>query len=286
MRTYLAIAASAAMLAGMFTTGGCVSKKQYDEVMAGNRRLKGSLNTSLAAQRDLRARNEALTGELDTRNRLLAGHDSRFQVLQSAHTELKGNFAQLEKAYGDLRKGRGGPITFTNLPPAVDQALTEFARQHPGMVEYLPQYGMVKFKADLTFDLGSDIVKAEAVQALQAFATVVNGAAAAKFHIYVAGHTDDVRIAKPQTRRRHPDNWYLSVHRAVAVQQEMLKGGVEPSRLGAMGFGEYHPIEPNKPNKKGNPVNRRVEIWLLSPDRLLTAGISAVPGAPGGAVTK
>ena len=285
MRTYLVIAASAAVLAGMLTGGGCVSKKQYDEVMAGNRRLKGSLNTSLAVQEDLRAKNETLAGDLEAKNRLLATSDNKFQVLQSAHTELTANFAQLKQTYEDLKKRRGGPITFTNLPPAVDQALTEFARQHPQMVEYLPQYGMVKFKADLTFGLGSDIVKADAVQALRALANVVNAPAAAKFHLYVAGHTDDVRVAKRETLRRHPNNWYLSVHRAVAVQEELLKAGVEPRRLGAMGFGEYHPIAPNRPNKKGNPVNRRVEIWVLPPDRLLTAGITAAP-AGGGAITK
>jgi chemotaxis protein MotB len=48
------------------------------------------------------------------------------------------------------------------------------------------------------------------------------------------------------------------------------KAGLDPERIGAMGFGEYHPVEPNKPNKKGNPKNRRVEIWIIPPDRFLT----------------
>lgn len=287
MRTYLAIAAGAALLAGTLTTGGCVSKQQYDEVMQANRRLKGSLNTSLATQRELQAKNDALTGDLEAKDGLLARGESKFQVLQLSHTELRGDFAKLQEAYEALKKGRDRPITFTNLPPLVDKALTEFARQHPEMVEYLPKYGMVKFKADLTFDLGKDIVKDQAVAALGAFANVVNGPAAEKFHIYIAGHTDDVPIGKPETRRRHPNNWYLSVHRAVAVQEALANARIAPSRLGAMGFGEYHPIAPNQPNKKGNPANRRVELWIIPPGRFMTAGGAAVAPAPvGGAVIK
>jgi flagellar motor protein MotB len=37
-----------------------------------------------------------------------------------------------------------------------------------------------------------------------------------------------------------------------------------------MGFGEYHPVAPNKPGKKGNQANRRVEIWIVPPGSFLT----------------
>jgi len=280
MRTHLAIAVGAAALAGMLAAGGCVPKEQYDEVMAANRRLKGSLNTSLAAQRELQAKNDQLTSDLEARDRLLATKDSKLKVLETASTELQAKLADLDQKYKALR-GRGvGTITFTSLPPEVDKALTDFAKQHPQLVEYLPKYGMVKFKADLTFDLGSDIVKADAIDALRQFVNVVNTPEAAKLHVYVAGHTDNVPIGKPETRRRHPNNWYLSVHRAVAVQEELVKGGLESSRICAMGFGEYHPIAPNQPNKKGNPANRRVELWLVPPDRFLTAGAAPAGATP------
>ena len=115
--------------------------------------------------------------------------------------------------------------------------------------------------------------------ALAAFARVINGPQAAKFYIYIAGHTDDVRIAKKITLLRHPTNWYLSAHRAVAVQIELSKAGVAAYRLGVMGFSQYHPIAPNKSGSKGNPANRRVEIWIVPPDRLLTAGLGRSTGA-------
>jgi len=77
-------------------------------------------------------------------------------------------------------------------------------------------------------------------------------------------------IRRPQTKRTHPDNWYLSVHRAVAVQKELARAGLAPARIGTMGFSEYHPVEPNAPGNKGNGANRRVEIWIVPPGRFLT----------------
>ena len=43
-----------------------------------------------------------------------------------------------------------------------------------------------------------------------------------------------------------------------------------PTRLAVMGFGEHRPLEPNKPNQKGNPVNRRVEIYIIPSGQIRT----------------
>jgi chemotaxis protein MotB len=83
------------------------------------------------------------------------------------------------------------------------------------------------------------------------------------FDIIIAGHTDDLRIAKPDTRERHPTNWHLSAHRAISVLDIMTKNNIVSERMSVRGFGEYRPIESNKPNRKGNPQNRRVEIYIV-----------------------
>jgi len=67
---------------------------------------------------------------------------------------------------------------------------------------------------------------------------------------------------------------YLSVHRAVAIKKVMEKAGLAAARIGVMGFGEYHPIAPNKSSggkNRGNQANRRVEIWIVPPNRFLTS---------------
>jgi chemotaxis protein MotB len=43
----------------------------------------------------------------------------------------------------------------------------------------------------------------------------------------------------------------------------LVDAGIEPSRLTALGFGEYRPIEPND-TPRGRARNRRVVIRLLA----------------------
>ena len=85
-----------------------------------------------------------------------------------------------------------------------------------------------------------------------------------QFDIVVAGHTDDMRSGQPATREKHPDNWNLSAHRALSVLSKMTANNIDPERVSARAFGEFRPIAENAPNKKGNPQNRRVEIYIVA----------------------
>jgi chemotaxis protein MotB len=82
--------------------------------------------------------------------------------------------------------------------------------------------------------------------------------------VIIAGHTDDIPIQKPDTRAKHPTNWHLSSHRAISVLNVMASNGIEPKRMSVRGFSEYRPVAENKPNKGGNPQNRRVEIYIVA----------------------
>lgn len=77
--------------------------------------------------------------------------------------------------------------------------------------------------------------------------------------INVEGHTD----TNPISTAKFPSNWELSSARATRVVQELIKEGIEPSRLSAIGYGEYHPVADNK-MEKGRFKNRRVVILLIS----------------------
>ncbi|MCK4602906.1 MAG: OmpA family protein, partial [Phycisphaerae bacterium] len=161
------------------------------------------------------------------------------------------------------------------LPTAVDAALVKFAAENPDLVEYLPKYGMVKIKADMTFAKGSAEVTAAAAAALTKLAEIANSPDAKAFNVYIAGHTDDIPIRKAETLREHKNNWGLSVHRSLAVIKVLFQAGVDQKRMGAMGFSKYHPVEPNELGNRGNPTNRRVEIWLVPPNRFLTGSVAA-----------
>ncbi len=148
------------------------------------------------------------------------------------------------------------------LPVELSTALEDLARDND-MIEYDSSRGIVKFKSDLLFEKGSDAVTATATEAVRTLCGILNSEQARQFHIIVAGHTDDLPIQKPQTREAHPTNRHLSSHRAISVARLMEESGVEPVRLSTRGFGEYRPVEPNAPNKRGNPKNRRVEIYIV-----------------------
>jgi chemotaxis protein MotB len=148
------------------------------------------------------------------------------------------------------------------LPVELNTALEDFARGSD-MIEYDASKGLVKFKSDLLFERGSDDVTSTAAEAVKTLCGILNTDTAKQFHVVVAGHTDDMPIQRPQTKADHPTNRHLSSHRAIAVVEVMEKNGVEPTRLSTRGFGEYRTVEPNAAGKRGNPKNRRVEIYIV-----------------------
>lgn len=265
----------AAALAGLLLTGstGCVCKAEYDKAVAAARRANEQLLTCQSGLQACRGDNQKLRDQLASRDASLRVKDDLLAQLRSGSTDLDQALKELHAKYQKLLDARApGPIG--PLPQKVDLALRNLAKQNPDLMEYMPQYGMLKLKSDLTFDLGSAVVKPAADDALKQLAGIVNAPEAKDFHIYAAGHTDNVPLRKPETIAKHGSNWGLSLHRAGAVVKVLATAGVEQRRLGAMGFSKYHPIAANDP-KKGNAANRRVEIWIVPADRLLTV-VSAV----------
>jgi chemotaxis protein MotB len=148
------------------------------------------------------------------------------------------------------------------LPDELNTMLQDFAN-NSNIVTYDPSRGLVKFKSDLLFESGSDTVATEAASAIKALCDILNSDQAKDFDIIVAGHTDDMRIAKPATLAAHRTNWHLSANRAISVMRQMANDNISETRMSIRGFGEFRPVAENAPNKKGNPANRRVEIFIV-----------------------
>jgi chemotaxis protein MotB len=77
--------------------------------------------------------------------------------------------------------------------------------------------------------------------------------------INIEGHTDNVPIDNIKFR----SNWDLSSARSTSVVHEFVKAGINPLRLSAIGYGEFHPIADNKV-EEGRFMNRRVVLVLMS----------------------
>jgi len=259
-------------------TAGCVPKEQYDKAMAAVQRANDELSKCQAALENLREENRNLRGDVGQRQQDLAGKDKLLSSLKEENDFLNAKLLELREMYEKALRQRvppPGPVSF--VPAKVDQALRGLADQNSDLIEYLPNYGMVKLKADPTFDLGSTDVKPKAVAALKKLAQILATEDAKNLHVYVAGHTDDIPLVKPQTIRDHGTNWGLGAHRALAVVKVLFEAGLEQRRMAAISFGKHHPVVANRPGNKGHPLNRRVEIWIVPPDRFLTVGGSVQP---------
>lgn len=265
MKTFRKIAVSVVMAGMLLAVAGCEEQR----LRAANRSLGERLDRSEAEKQQLKTESEQLSKQLDAKNLAMAESDQKISGLEEANGNLTTALTDLKKMYDELA-AKPRTIVINPLPPELNKALRDFAAANPEIADYDEKYGMVKFKSDLTFPPGSAVVNPQADETLAKLAKILNSPKAKKFAIYVAGHTDDMPIGKPSTRRMHPTNWYLSAHRAVGVEKVLQKAGIAPNRIAVMGFGEYHPIAPNKASQKGNKANRRVEIWIVPPGSFLT----------------
>jgi len=113
----------------------------------------------------------------------------------------------------------------------------------------------VQINTDILFPSGSSGFSTQALPVLDKLAEVLRPF---PNPIRVEGHTDD----RPIRTSSFPSNWELSAARAASVVHEFTKAGVDPLRLEIVGFGEYHPLQPND-SVAGRNANRRVTILVL-----------------------
>ncbi len=116
----------------------------------------------------------------------------------------------------------------------------------------------------LHYDSGDAAIKPEGYRILDQLIEYLNTSGDTRL-IRIEGHTDNVEIG-PSLKSRYPSNLELSKVRANGVLRYLLeKGGVESSRISAVGLGDSKPVGTNTV-EEGRTKNRRVEIVLYSPD--------------------
>lgn len=260
------------MIAGpaLLALGGCVNQGEYDKLYDTNRSLTDA-NARLQQERD------AAQAALDQQRNALARAEAATAQLRSENEELR---KALEAAGISMKEfeSRLQGLSLGPLDAETDQALSELAAQFPDLIQYDPSTGMLRFSSDLTFDSGSDAVKASAREAIDALARILQTPAASRYDVLIEGHTDSQRISAA-TAKRHPTNRHLSVNRSISVLNELSKMGVNPGKMMAAGWGEFIPLVPNTPS--GNtPENRRVEIYLMKSRHNVGATVNPRTGAP------
>jgi len=240
----------------VFMVTGCNSELQ--DLRIQNETQRGNINLLQAELQD-----SAL--QLDKLQRQLAAakesDNIEVEALQQEIAALEQDIAKKKELIASMQERLllGGAA----LPVELSTLLEDFAKEH-NMVTYDSSRGVVKFESDLLFEKGSDKVASSAIQAVTSLCGILNSEEAKELDVIIAGHTDDIPVAKPETRAKHPTNWHLSVHRAIAVLNVMARSKIDPQRMSVRGFGEYRPAVENKTNKGGNAQNRRVEIYIVA----------------------
>ncbi|MGA2914681.1 MAG: OmpA family protein [Sedimentisphaerales bacterium] len=247
---------SIVLLTVALVLSGCTSQEKYDDLKLRNRSqqqriddLEGQLNVTklklAQTEKQLAEAQAACAADTEALNKKVAA--------------LQDDITKKEELIKKMQAALGGAV----LPPELASELAKFAAENSDMVSFDEATGMVKFKSDLLFEKGSDVVAPQAAELMKKLCGIINSPAAEGFDITIVGHTDDIPIRKSETMNMHPTNWHLSVHRAISVEKLMESNGIKPTRMCVKGYGEYRPIEANEANKKGNPKNRRVEIYLV-----------------------
>lgn len=114
----------------------------------------------------------------------------------------------------------------------------------------------IKVSDPILFDLGKADIKPGFARMLDEIVRIINKVP--DNEIRVEGHTDNTPIHTLE----FPSNWELSAARALSVVKFFYtQGGIHPSKLSAVGYGEYRPIALNT-TPESKQKNRRIEIYV------------------------
>ena len=198
-----------------------------------------------ASDQDLKRVNREQAATIQSLNSEISRLNQELDQLISSREELSKAKAELEKKLQD-------ELAAGNLSVAMGER------------------GLVVTVLDrILFDSGKAELKESAKTTLEKVADILSQKVG-QHMIYVEGHTDNVPIRFSGWR----SNWELSTSRATEVIHYFAEGkGLNPQRLAATGYGEYHPVAENG-SAEGRMKNRRMEI-IISPRKM------AVPMAQG-----
>lgn len=162
--------------------------------------------------------------------------------------EKKPSRPKSDDANSKKKMARIAGLVIEKLKPLVDKKLIK--------IDHNERWVQIQINTSILFDTGSAVLENDGFKPLNALAKVL---APLPNMILVEGHTDKI----PITTQRFPSNWELSAHRAASVVHLFTRNGIKPSRLSAIGYGQYRPISTNK-TQQGRRENRRVVVVILA----------------------
>jgi chemotaxis protein MotB len=135
--------------------------------------------------------------------------------------------------------------------------ITEVVSQYNmARIDVSEKYISINLPNPILFEVASEELMDEGKEVLaqlaQVFKTIPQ-------EIVVEGHTDNQPLGG---KMKYFSNWELSAARAMTAVNQLISRGINPSRLSAVAFGQYHSIYPND-TEENRAKNRRIEINIL-----------------------
>lgn len=148
-------------------------------------------------------------------------------------------------------------------PPPVENVFVRFLdpeiKEGLVTVEENAQRILVRISGEGMFASGSDKLDPQFVPLMKRIGEALETQPG---NAVITGHTDNVPIKKSL---RFPSNYHLSVARAETVQELVVAGLSDPSRVTSEGRGETEPVADNK-TPEGRKRNRRIELIVQKPE--------------------
>lgn len=223
------------LLAAAF--GGCASDPELTQRIHD---LDQALGQSKRANEELREK--------------VSGSDQAVKSAQAEVARLQGRDAAYQEAQAKLEERLKELEGMTQAPGGGGE---------DGNISYerIPGGFKVVVQGEVLFRTGEAELSADGKATLGKIADKLKGGTD---RIRVEGHTDNVAIAKAETKARYPfGNLDLSLDRALRVADALIHEGIPAKRVSCGGFGEYQPRADNG-TAEGKKKNRRVEILVLA----------------------
>jgi chemotaxis protein MotB len=140
----------------------------------------------------------------------------------------------------------------------VQRALQPLIDKQMVVVRKTTSWLEIELRTDILFPSGVAKISEQADPVLDQLATILQPF---PNPVRIEGYTDD----RPINTALYPSNWELSAARAASVARMFSEHGVDPQRLGIVGWSEYRPSADNS-TEDGRNHNRRVLVVILSED--------------------
>jgi chemotaxis protein MotB len=178
------------------------------------------------------------------------------RAITSSNDHSMSMQGQNVSAYGGVEASKEDKANLRKISARIKKGLSPLIDDKMVKVKGNDLWIEIEIKSQILFGSGRAALQPKARPVLIDVARVLGDF---NNQIQVEGFTDNVPIDTEDFK----SNWELSAARAANVVHLFSRAGVKPTRLSAVGYGEFKPVASNR-TAEGRQQNRRVKIVVLS----------------------